>query len=137
MNQIRKPFKLKDLLEKIGSGITPRGGSSVYLGQGIPLIRSQNVQSGYLDLSDVVFIDEKQHQKMKNSKVLYGDVLLNITGASIGRCCVFDKYEQEANVNQHVCILRPSNKINSYYLSFFLNSYLGQKQIYSFQSGGS
>ena len=90
---------------KIGSGVTPKGGSSSYSLEGIPLIRSQNVHWGKLDLSDVAYIDDAQHLKMKGSTVKSNDVLLNITGASIGRVAVFDKIE-EANVNQHVCIIR-------------------------------
>jgi type I restriction enzyme, S subunit len=129
--------KLSAVLIKIGSGITPKGGEKVYCGYGIPLIRSQNVKIGHLDLSDVVYIDDKQHNKMQNSKVLPGDVLLNITGASIGRSCVVPEWLHDANVNQHVCILRPSERINPYYLSAFLNSFEGQKQVFSFQSGGS
>jgi type I restriction enzyme S subunit len=136
-DKAKKLIKLREVVTKIGSGITPRGGRKVYLSEGIALIRSQNVQSGYLDISDVVFIDETQHFKMQNSKVYPSDVLLNITGASIGRSCVVPKNIKEANVNQHVCILRPSQKINPHYLSIFLNSYQGQKQILSFQVGGS
>jgi len=74
---------------------------------------------------------------MVGSKVSDHDVLLNITGASIGRSAVVPEGTGEANVNQHVCIIRPNKLLDPYFLSHFLNSYLGQKQIWSFQSGGS
>ncbi len=135
--QKMKAQKFGEFLIKIGSGITPRGGSSVYLSQGIPLIRSQNVRDGYLDLTDVVFIGNSQHQIMSNSQVLPNDVLLNITGASIGRSCVFPENIGEANVNQHVCILRCSTSVNPHYLSSFLNSELGWKFVSSYQAGGN
>ena len=129
--------KLRNHAWKIGSGVTPRGGTSVYLNSGIPLIRSQNVLSGRLDLSSVVYIDETVHKKMMKSAVRGSDVLLNITGASIGRSCVTPNTVESANVNQHVCVIRTKATLDPYYLSAYLNSYGGQKQIWSFQSGGS
>lgn len=129
--------RVGDHAEKVGSGITPRGGESAYIATGVPLIRSQNVRSGQLDLSDVAYISDEQHQKMISSAVQPGDVLLNITGASIGRSCVVPDTLGIANVNQHVCIIRTKPTLDAQYLSSFLNSYLGQKQIFSFQGGGS
>ncbi|HPS30780.1 MAG TPA: restriction endonuclease subunit S, partial [bacterium] len=129
--------KLKKHTVKIGSGITPKGGEAVYKSSGIPLIRSQNVLVNRLDLSDVAYIEESQHKKMSGSKVYSGDVLLNITGASIGRSCVVPKEIGEANVNQHVCIIRLKETLDARLLSTYLNSWFGQKQIWSFQSGGS
>ena len=35
--------RIKDHAEKIGSGVTPAGGSAAYLDEGVPLLRSQNV----------------------------------------------------------------------------------------------
>ncbi|NGZ69215.1 hypothetical protein G6Z92_20240 [Vibrio aestuarianus subsp. cardii] len=114
------------LATKIGSGVTPKGGSNAYKPSGIPLIRSQNVLWGNVDLSDVAYIDEDQHAKMKGSIVYKNDVLLNITGASIGRSAV--SHLNEANVNQHVCIIR-SDALEPEYLKNFLLSFYGQKQI--------
>jgi len=122
---------------KIGSGITPTGGSRVYVTSGVPLIRSQNVLHGALDLSDVVYISDMQHQKMANSRIVPLDVLLNITGASIGRSCVVPDNLVEANVNQHVCIIRPADDLDAAFLCSFLNSDIGQKQIDQFQAGGN
>lgn len=129
--------KLREHTEKIGSGVTPQGGEASYKSKGIPLIRSQNVRVNRLDLSDVALIDQDQHNKMSGSKVVPGDVLLNITGASIGRSCVVPHNVVESNVNQHVCIIRPKASIDARFLSLFLNSWFGQKQICSFQGGGS
>ena len=128
---------LEELTIKVGSGVTPKGGSDVYIQSGIPLIRSQNVLAGKIDLSNVVFISSLQHNKMSNSSVQPNDVLLNITGASIGRSAVVPSNFKEANVNQHVCIIRCAKMLDSIFLSLFLNSSLGQKQIDSFQAGGN
>ena len=128
---------LGNVASKVGSGITPKGGSESYLAVGIPLIRSQNVLTGVLDLEDVAFISEEQHNKMNATQLKAGDVLLNITGASIGRSCIVPADFVEGNVNQHVCIIRPTEQLNSIFLSAFLNSELGQRQIDAFQAGGN
>jgi len=129
-----KFITLKSAVSKTNSGVTPKGGSESYVDEGIPLIRSQNVKFSGLDLSDVVFITEETHYKMANSKVHIGDVLLNITGASLGRCA-FVANIGEANVNQHVCILRPYPWIKTEFLYYLLLSEVGQAQIFSSFTG--
>jgi type I restriction enzyme S subunit len=129
--------RLGDLLEKIGSGVTPKGGKESYLSAGVPLIRSQNVLWGKLSLEDVAYIDATQHRKMSGSYVRPNDVLLNITGASIGRACIAPANLGEANVSQHVCILRPKAVLHAKFLLMHLASGYGQRQIDLFQAGGN
>lgn len=130
--------KVRNLALMVGSGSTPRGGSSTYKLEGTPFIRSQNVLMLDLDLSDIVFIDEKTHKKMSRTKVYPQDVLLNITGASIGRVAIYPKSFEEANVNQHVCIIRVDvNKVVPEYLAIFLATESGQDQIWRIQAGGT
>lgn len=129
--------RLGELCTKIGSGVTPRGGQNAYLSQGHPFMRSQNVANGYLLLDDVVFIDERTHQKQKSTEIELDDVLLNITGASIGRSAIATSEIVGGNVNQHVCIIRLKDKTLSYYICTFLLSHIGQKQIDSYQAGGN
>lgn len=112
--------RLKFSVSKVGSGVTPKGGASVYQSSGIPLLRSQNIHFDGLRLDDVAYVDESVHESMENSKVLAGDVLLNITGASIGRCYFFDGTLGEANVNQHVCIIRPEPGLLTRFLHYAL-----------------
>jgi type I restriction enzyme S subunit len=127
--------KLKHLVTKVGSGVTPKGGSSIYQLEGIPLLRSQNIHFDGLRLEDVAYISEEIHQEMSNSAVSNGDVLLNITGGSIGRCFYIDDSLGDANVNQHVCIIRPNKNLSTLFLYFFFRSSLGQKQIDIEQTG--
>ena len=124
-------------VEKIGSGITPRGGEESYKSSGIPLIRSQNVGWGQLMLENVAFIDSKQHDSMSGTKLKNGDVLLNITGASIGRAAIYRGADFCANVNQHVCIIRTNSRLLPDFLGSFLLSEYGQKQVDQFQAGGN
>lgn len=135
-NEEYNTHKLGSKAEKIGSGITPKGGSAAYSNEGIPFIRSQNVNYGRLILDDT-HITESQHRKMIGSRVLANDVLLNITGASIGRSCVVPSTISEANVNQHVCIIRSDkSSLSSDYLNYWLQSKYGQKEIYKGIAGG-
>lgn len=129
--------KLGDLTTKIGSGKTPKGGSQNYLNAGIPFLRSQNIQNGKLNLDDLVYIDSKTDETMKNSKSYFGDILLNITGASIGRSAINSIDNTHINLNQHVCIIRLKKQFSYKFLGNFLLSPRGQKKIFKAQSGGS
>jgi len=128
---------LGELSQFIGSGVTPKGGENVYKDSGIPFIRSQNVYPNRLILENVVFIDEAQHEKMKRTEVMERDVLLNITGASIGRCTDVPVGFYKGNVNQHVCIIRLNEYANERFISTTINSPLVKKQIDSFNGGSS
>ena len=97
---------LASLCTKLGSGATPRGGKAAYKTSGIPLIRSMNVHNGYFESKDLAYIDEIQAKKLDNVTLRKGDVLLNITGASVARSCLLPDYLAGGRVNQHVSIVR-------------------------------
>ncbi|KAA3951966.1 hypothetical protein F3D71_10885 [Bacteroides ovatus] len=132
-----KKCTIAELATKVGSGVTPRGGEAVYKTEGHPFVRSQNVGLGHLLLDDIAYIDEDTHQRQKNTELQLDDVLLNITGASIGRSAIVTKEIVRGNVNQHVCIIRTKDNLVSSFLCNFLLSNYGQKQIDSFQAGGN
>ena len=130
--------KLTTLSEKVGSGITPKGGERVYKESGRPFMRSQNVGWGTLILDEIAFIDEETHQSFQSTEIKDGDVFLNITGASIGRSSIATKAVVGGNVNQHVCIIRvKQDELLPAYLNSFLLSTIGQNLIDSFQAGGN
>lgn len=123
---------------KVGSGVTPKGGQTAYKSAGRPFMRSQNVGWGELLLDDIAFIDEATHAGFPATEIQADDVLLNITGASIGRSAVADYRIVGGNVSQHVCIIRVDKKeFIPGYLSQFLLGQQGQSQIDSFQAGGN
>ena len=114
---------LKDIAVKIGSGATPRGGNQSYKDEGISLIRSMNVHNNDFVYDDLAFIDDEQATQLNNVIVESNDVLLNITGASVARCCIVPDDVLPARVNQHVCIIRPNTDLaNSIYLNRFFTS---------------
>ncbi|MGM9534329.1 MAG: restriction endonuclease subunit S [Intestinibacter sp.] len=109
-----KKMLCKDVTSKIGSGATPKGGNSSYKEEGISLIRSMNVHNNKFIEKDLAFIDDIQAEKLKNVIIEENDVLINITGASVARCCIVPKKYIPARVNQHVTILRCKHEIILY-----------------------
>lgn len=118
---------VKEITIKLGSGSTPRGGSATYLSEGIPLVRSMNVVFGGIKLDGLAFINEVQAAALKNVEIHFEDILLNITGASIGRLCLADKTVTGGRVNQHVFIIRTDREsIFPQFMEIYLRSNLIQ-----------
>ena len=129
--------KLGELAVKVGSGSTPKGGNAVYTTSGHCFVRSQNVGMGHLILNDIAYIDESTHQKQKSTELRTNDVLLNITGASIGRTALATEEINGGNVNQHVCIIRTNGNVEPSYICDYIQTSKIQKYIQSLQTGGS
>lgn len=129
--------RLKHLASKVGSGKTPKGGAEVYSDKGILFIRSQNIYNEGLILDKIVRISSKMDKQMANSRVIKDDILLNITGASIGRCTHYNE-SYFSNVNQHVCIIRLLKNISSKeFYAYLIQSNIIQRQIFAYQNGSS
>jgi len=128
--------KVKSITSKVGSGVTPRGGGETYVDKGVMFLRSQNIYFEGFKLDDVAFITDDVDASMSNTRVKEGDVLFNITGGSIGRCCYVPKGFPKANVNQHVSIVRPHN-FSTEYLYYLLRSPMSQMQVDLQQTGGN
>lgn len=118
-----KLSSISSFTTKIGSGSTPKGGESSYKSLGIPLIRSMNIHFDRIKYDELAYIDEEQARKLDGVTVEENDVLLNITGASIGRVNIATSRLSGARVNQHVCIIRcVKNIVLPKYLYFYLYS---------------
>lgn len=122
---------LKDITNKIGSGSTPRGGSSSYKDEGIPLVRSMNIRFSGIKLKGLAFIDEDQADRLKNVVIEENDILLNITGASIGRVCLAEDSIVGGRVNQHVTIIRLNDDNLPQYVNMYLASSIIQNYIFN------
>jgi type I restriction enzyme S subunit len=129
--------RLGQVTSKVGSGSTPRGGSESYQRTGIPLIRSMNVRFEGFTKEGLAFLNQKQADALKEATVCSEDVLLNITGASIGRVTQAPAFMGGARVNQHVCIIRPFREIDAAYLSRYLASPSMQRMIWGEQYGAT
>ncbi len=123
---------LKNVTSKLGTGATPRGGNASYKSEGISLIRSMHVYNGYFDFGDLAYIDEAQAKLLDNVTVEKGDVLLNITGASVARSCIVPDEVLPARVNQHVCIVRCiPERINNVFLNHMLTGDIYQAYLWN------
>ena len=131
-------IRLGNVCTKIGSGATPRGGSEVYLDNGpYTLIRSQNIHNDGFHHDGLAFINEEHAAELINVEVKKDDVLLNITGDSVARCCQVDPAILPARVNQHVAIIRPNpSKLDPRFLRYFLVSPEVQNRLLSWAGSG-
>ncbi len=124
--------RLSDVCTKIGSGSTPKG--SNYSKSGFPFFRSQNIYSNGLVYDDITFVSDEVQSQMKGTRVIANDILLNITGGSLGRCALVPNDFKEGNVSQHVCIIRPLLVFNQYLHQVVLSPYF-QKSVFGSTTG--
>lgn len=128
---------LAEVTSKIGSGATPRGGSSVYVTSGTSLIRSQNVYDHGFKTEGLAFLAPKAATALRGVTVEVGDVLINITGDSILRTTLVPSAILPARVNQHVAIVRSNGKIDPRFLQKWLSLPLMKDYMLGHSSGGT
>ncbi len=120
--------KLREISTKIHSGNTPKGGSAVYVKQGITFFRSQNVWKNRFDFEDIAYIDINTHHKMMKSSLMCGDILMTKTGrfntenSSLGRAALYLGEDNKANVNGHVYLIRLQKYILRKFVLFILTT---------------
>src|SRR5438477_2364391 len=130
--------RLGDACTKIGSDATPRAGKEAYKGGTTTLIRSQNIYNHEFKRNGLAYIDDKQASELANVVLQPGDVLLNITGDSVARCCQVPGDVLPARVNQHVAILRPRpEKLNAQFLHYVLVSPTYQARLLALAAAGA
>jgi type I restriction enzyme, S subunit len=129
---------LRVISSKIGSGATPRGGKESYKEEGISLIRSMNVYDFNFGRTGLARIDEAQAKELNNVSVEQNDILINITGASVARCCIVPNDLLPARVNQHVSIVRIIPEIaNPHFILYLLNSPYYKQFLLNLSQGGA
>lgn len=120
--------KLGEISSLICNGNTPKGGSEIYVDNGILFLRSQNVWRNRLDLDDVAFIDEATHKSLKKSALNHNDLLITKTGrvntenSSLGRTALFEGEDGSANINGHVYLVRLKEGMVHKYVLYILIS---------------
>ena len=130
-------MQLASICTKIGSGSTPRGGDGVYVDAGTAIIRSQNIYNGKFSVGGLAHLTEKHAEQLNGVTVESRDVLLNITGDSVARCCSVPEWVLPARVNQHVAIVRPdSSQLLPEFLCYYFVSPLMQKYLLSRAGSG-
>lgn len=142
-NPMNWPVKtMKELSSLITNGNTPKGGSENYVEQGIVFLRSQNVWRNRIDLSDVAYIDEETHGKLKKSSVHHNDILITKTGrintenSSLGRAALYTGEDNSANINGHVYLIRLKNGVDPRFVVTILTGEAYRKYIRKVCVGG-
>lgn len=122
---------LDDITTKITSGNTPTGGikSNVYVKSGNCFFREQNIYNDGIHNEGMVYITDDLLNTRKNSTVVAKDILLNITGGSIGRCALIPDDFGKGSINQHILIIRMVDDRLRFYVHKFLCSPYAQKYI--------
>lgn len=118
-----------EITTKITKGQSPKWQGFEYQNEGILFVTSENIQDGYIDITHPKYLPLEFNKKIKNSQLAKGDVLINIVGASIGRCAVFDLDVKCANTNQAVCVFRPNEDNDSTFLSLYIQDETTQKRL--------
>ena len=133
-----RKVSLAEKTSKIGSGFTPLGGEASYLAEGIPLIRSMNVYDDLFNDEGLAFLSEEHAAALAGVTVESKDILLNITGASVARCCMAPERYLPARVNQHVMIIRvDAAKADPFFVHKAINSDERKRQLLSYAQKGS
>ncbi|MCH8294562.1 restriction endonuclease subunit S [Candidatus Poribacteria bacterium] len=104
------------------------------------LIRSLNVYDFEFSYEGLAFITEKQASETRLARVIVEpkDILLNITGASVARCCIVPEHLLPARVNQHVSLVRVDpNRVDSHYVLYCINSPVYKRQLLTLAQGGA
>ena len=131
----KKALRFKDLVSSpITKGETPLWQGYDYQKEGVPFIRSQNLFSSGVK-GELVYVEEEYNQKKKRSIIKYGDSLIAIVGATIGKVGFYD-LEIEANCNQAVAVVRTNNEL-CYYVNTFLQSSYFSFQLEREKSGNA
>lgn len=115
--------------DKLTVGSTPEG--AVYVDEGIDFIRVQNInEDGQIDFENSKKITLQEHKKSLKSKINFLDLLLVVTGATVGKTAIFEFEGIEANINQNIVkIVINKSEINPYFLNYYLKSKAGQIQL--------
>ena len=122
-----------EITSKITKGQSPKWQGFEYQSEGILFVTSENIRDGFIDVSEPKYLPLEFNNKIKNSQLAQGDVLINIVGASIGRCAMFDLDVECANTNQAVCVFRPNAENDSLFLSLYLQDETTQNRLFRTQ----
>ena len=113
--------RLGDLARLITKGSSPRWQGIQYTEHGLLFVTSENVGAYSLLWKTKKYVDNRFNKLSPRSKLMKGDLLTNIVGASIGRTAVYD-LDEPANINQAVCIVRLINMGLLHYILLYMNS---------------
>jgi type I restriction enzyme S subunit len=77
-------------------------GNDDFVTDGVPVLRIGNVQQGYLDLSDLLFVTDAKAHELERYKVRAGDLLFARQGATTGRNTLATDLVDGYLINYHI-----------------------------------
>jgi len=97
-----------------------------------------NVYDDSFDDGGLAFLSDEQAAALAGVSVESKDILINITGASVARCCMAPDRYLPARVNQHVMIIRvDAAKADPFFVHKAINSDEQKRQLLSYARKGS
>lgn len=121
---------LKDVSSKISDGthFTPE-----YVSKGVPFLSAINVKSNVFDLNaGFQHITQEAHNALyRRCDPREGDVLVRKVGAGARMACVIPQLGFQFSIFVSVAMIRTKG-IDPYYLSTFINTRIGQRQLLRF-----
>jgi type I restriction enzyme S subunit len=128
--------RLGELAEFVTSG--SRGWAQFYSESGALFLRSQNVRDGRLSFEDVQYVSPPTGAEGNRTKVRLNDLLITVTGNSVGNVALVDQTFEEAYISQHVGLVRLKEPTTGAYICRYLSpNSPGNPQIAGSQSGQS
>ncbi len=127
-------------LDNLSSFVTSgsRGWARYYSNGGALFVRSQNVRDGRLDLVDKQHVTPPKGSEGNRTQLKLSDLLITITGNSVGNVALVDEDLGEAYISQHVGLVRLSDSRIGRYICRYLSPWSpGNLQIEGSQSGQS
>ncbi|HIF9332050.1 restriction endonuclease [Photobacterium damselae] len=104
---------------------------------GVPFLRTQNVSKTGLELSDIKYVTNDFHSRLKKSQLVEGDVILSRVISSQINCAVIPPNFGEANC-ANIILARPTKELlDSKFLYYYLISEFTQKELLKNQVGSA
>lgn len=132
----KKGLKLKQIKEiaDIGKGFSYSNSDN----KSIPYVRISDLNDLLIDFESVEFVDEKTYSDKKSSRMEKYDLILAITGATIGKVSMFynDRYEK-ATLSADTAYVRLNDKKDAGYTLLYLKSDIGQLSILKGMTGAT
>ena len=114
-----RDIALEDVADELTVGyVGPM--ASEYVDDGIPFLRSMNVEPLRINKNDLKFITPEFHRRIQKSRLTPGDVVIVRTGKP-GACSVVPDWLTDANCSDLV-IVRCGKQLNNRFLAYYVNT---------------
>ncbi|HQE51728.1 MAG TPA: restriction endonuclease subunit S [Prolixibacteraceae bacterium] len=126
-----KWVKLKEVCTKIqdGTHFSPKHQSTTRGGNTYPYITSKNIRNGFMDLSNITYVDEEFHNSIYNRcDPVFGDVLLTKDGVNTGNVTL-NTFKEPISLLSSVCLIKPTESIVAKYIVYYIQSPNGFKNL--------